>query len=71
MIDDRGPLDLTRRIDELEIRLETMDKVLETVTEENTNLKIIISKLQNEKLELQKDLYDKQYQLNIKNYERT
>jgi len=71
MIDDRGPLDLTRRIDELEIRLETMDKVLETVTEENTNLKIIISKLQNEKLELQKDLHDKQHQLNIKNYERT
>jgi len=71
MIDDRGSLDLTRRIDELEIRLETMDKVLETVTEENTNLKIIISKLQNEKLELQKDLHDKQHQLNIKNYERT
>jgi uncharacterized coiled-coil protein SlyX len=70
MIDDRGPLDLTRRIDELEIRLETMDKVLETVTEENTNLKIIISKLQSEKLELQKDLHDKQHQLNIKNYER-
>jgi uncharacterized coiled-coil protein SlyX len=70
MIDDRGPLDLTRRIDELEIRLETMDKVLETVTEENTNLKIIISKLQSEKLELQKDLHDNQHQLNIKNYER-
>lgn len=70
MIDDRGRLDLTRRIDELEIRLETMDKVLETVTEENTNLKIIISKLQSEKLELQKDLHDNQHQLNIKNYER-
>lgn len=70
MIDDRGPLDLTRQIDELTIRLETMTKVLETMTEENTNLKVIISKLQDEKLELQKDLHDKQHQLNIKNYER-
>ena len=70
MIDDRGPLDLTRQIDEPTIRLETMTKVLETMTEENTNLKVIISKLQDEKLELQKDLHDKQHQLNIKNYER-
>ena len=70
MIDDRGPLDLTRRIDELEIRLETMDKVLETVTEENTNLKIIISRLQDDKLEIQKKLHDTQHQLNILEYQK-
>ena len=68
MTDDRGELDLTRQIDELTIRLETMTKVLETFTEENANLKIIISKLQEEKLELQKQLHDAQYERNIREY---
>jgi len=70
MIDDRGPLDLTKQIDELTIRLETMTKVLETMTEENTNLKIIISRLQDDKLEIQKKLHDTQHQLNILEYQK-
>jgi regulator of replication initiation timing len=68
MKDDRGELDLTRQIDELTIRLDTMTKVLETLTEENANLKVIISKLQEEKLELQKQLHDAQYERNIREY---
>ena len=69
MIDDRGELDLTRQIDELTIKLETTTKVLETLTEENANLKVIISKLQEEKLTLQKQLHDTQYERNIRDYE--
>lgn len=69
MNDDRGELDLTRQIDELTIKLETMTKVLENLTEENANLKVIISKLQDEKLEIQKQLHDKEYERNIRDYE--
>tara|TARA_Y100000004_G_C8952482_1_gene429237 strand:- start:2860 stop:3075 length:216 start_codon:yes stop_codon:yes gene_type:complete len=69
MNDDRGELDLTRQIDELTIRLDSTTKVLETLTEENANLKIIISKLQEEKLTLQKQLHDTQHQLNILEYQ--
>ena len=69
MTDDRGELDLTRQIDELTIKLDTMTKVLETLTEENANFKVIISKLQEEKLELQKQLHDAQYERNIRDYE--
>ena len=70
MNDDRGELDLTRQIDELTIRLDSTTKVLETLTEENANLKIIISKLQEEKLTLQKQLHDTQHQLNILEYQK-
>ncbi len=69
MKDDRGELDLTRQIDELTIRLDSTTKVLETLNEENANLKVIISKLQEEKLELQKQLHDAQYERNIREYE--
>lgn len=69
MKDDRGELDLTRQIDELTIRLDSTTKVLETLTEENANLKVIISKLQEEKLEIQKQLHDAQYERNIREYE--
>lgn len=68
MTDDRGELDLTRQIDELTIRIDGCNKTLEMMTEENANLKIIISKLQEEKLELQKQLHDAQYERNIREY---
>lgn len=69
MTDDRGELDLTRQIDELTIRIDGCNKTLEMMTEENANLKVIISKLQEEKLELQKQLHDTQHQLNILEYQ--
>lgn len=49
MNDDRGELDLTKLIDDLEIRLAGMTKVLETTLEENSNLKVIIARLQEER----------------------
>lgn len=70
MKDDRGEMDLERRIDELTIRLDGCNKTLEIMTEENANLKVIISKLQEEKLTLQKQLHDTQHQLNILEYQK-
>ena len=68
MTDDRGELDLTRQIDDLSIQLEQYNKTLEIMNEENANLKIIISQLQEEKLNLQKEIHDLQYQRNIRDY---
>ncbi len=64
----RGPLDLEVRIENLQDSLIEHEKTLEKQIEENSNLKTIISKLQDEKLDMQKELADLQYQLNIKNY---
>jgi len=69
MSEDRGEHDLTRQIDDLSIRLEQYNKTLEIMNEENANLKVIISQLQEEKLELQKQLHDTQHQLNILEYQ--
>tara|TARA_R110002020_G_scaffold132220_4_gene295364 strand:+ start:1591 stop:1818 length:228 start_codon:yes stop_codon:yes gene_type:complete len=68
MTDDRGELDLTRQIDDLSIQLEQYNKTLEIMNEENANLKVIISQLQEEKLNLQKEIHDLQYQRNIRDY---
>lgn len=68
MKDDRGEMDLERRIDELTIRLDGCNKTLEIMTEENSNLKVIIERIKEEKLELQKQLADTQHQLNILEY---
>lgn len=68
MSEDRGELDLTRQIDDLSIKLEQYNKTLEIMNEENANLKVIISQLQEEKLELQKQIHDLQYQRNVRDY---
>lgn len=48
-----------------------LELTLANSMEEVANLKTIISRLQDEKLELQKENADLHHQLNIKNYERT
>ncbi len=68
MNEDRGEHDLTRQIDDLSIRLEQYNKTLEIMNEENANLKVIISRLQDDKLELQKQIHDLQYQRNVRDY---
>ena len=47
-----------------------LELTLANSMEEVANLKTIISRLQDEKLELQKENADLHHQLNIKNYER-
>jgi predicted RNase H-like nuclease (RuvC/YqgF family) len=66
----RGPLDLEVRIDELHEKLINHEKVLQTTLEENGNLKTLISRLQDEKLEMQKQLADLHYQHNIEMFNR-
>ena len=71
MIDKhRGPLDLEMRIERLQNDLINHEKVLQNTMEENGNLKTIISKLQDEKLEMQKQLADLHYQHNIEMFNR-
>jgi predicted RNase H-like nuclease (RuvC/YqgF family) len=71
MIDKhRGPLDLEVRIERLQNDLINHEKVLQNTMEENGNLKTIISKLQDEKLEMQKQLADLHYQHNIEMFNR-
>ena len=64
----RGPLDLEIRIEKLHEQLIQHEKVLQSTMEENGNLKTIISRLQDEKLEMQKQLGDLQHQLNVEKY---
>lgn len=64
----RGPLDLEVRIEKLNEQLINHEKVLQSTMEENGNLKTIISRLQDEKLEMQKQLGDLQHQLNVEKY---
>ena len=64
----RGDLDLEVRIDELHDQLINHERVLQNTLEENGNLKTLISKLQDEKLEMQKQLSDLQYQKNVRDY---
>lgn len=64
----RGPLDLEMRIEKLHEQLIQHEKVLQSTMEENGNLKTIISRLQDEKLEMQKQLGDLQHQLNVEKY---
>ena len=64
----RGDLDLEVRIDELHEKLIQHEKALQSTMEENGNLKTLISRLQDEKLEMQKQLSDLQYQKNVRDY---
>ena len=80
--DHRGDLDLEVRIEKLQqeilkknsllkekkLILTQHENALKSIIEENSNLKVIISKLQDEKLELQKTVADLQHQQNIKEY---
>lgn len=61
----RGNLDLEVRIEKLQEQLINHEKVLQNTMEENGNLKTIISRMQDEKLEMQKQLADLHYQHNI------
>ena len=70
MTNHRGPLDLEVRIERLQNDLINHEKVLQNTMEENGNLKTIISKLQDEKLEMQKQLADLHYQHNIEMFNR-
>ena len=64
----RGDLDLEVKIDELHDQLINHERVLQNTLEENGNLKTLISKLQDEKLEMQKQLADLNYQKNVRDY---
>ena len=64
----RGDLDLEVKIDELHDQLINHERVLQNTLEENGNLKTLISKLQDEKLEMQKQLADLHYQKNVRDY---
>lgn len=80
--DYRGDLDLEVKIEKLQqeileknnllkekkLILTQHENALKSIIEENSNLKVIISKLQDEKLELQKTVADLQHQQNIKEY---
>lgn len=68
MTEHRGPLDLEVRIERLNEQLINHEKILQSTMEENGNLKTIISRLQDEKLEMQKQLGDLQHQLNVEKY---
>jgi len=68
MKEHRGPLDLELRIERLNQQLINHEKILQSTLEENKNLKTIISRLQDEKLEMQKQLGDLQHQLNVEKY---
>ena len=68
MTEHRGPLDLELRIERLNEQLINHEKILQSTMEENGNLKTIISRLQDEKLEMQKQLGDLQHQLNVEKY---
>ena len=71
MIDKhRGPLDLEMRIERLQNDLINHEKVLQNTMEENGNLKTLISRPQDEKLEMQKQLADLHYQHNIEMFNR-
>lgn len=64
----RGDLDLEVKIDELHEKLIQHEKALQSTMEENGNLKTIISRMQDEKLEMQKQLSDLQHQKNVRDY---
>ena len=68
MTEHRGDLDLEVRIERLQEQLINHEKILQSTMEENGNLKTIISRLQDEKLEMQKQLGDLQHQLNVEKY---
>ena len=70
MTNHRGPLDLEVRIERLQNDLINHEKVLQNTMEENGNLKTLISRLQDEKLEMQKQLADLHYQHNIEMFNR-
>jgi len=56
MTDDRGDLDLTRIIDEQTTKIDGLEKTLETIIEENNNLKIIFEREKQLRLEREKQL---------------
>lgn len=66
MTDDRGELDLEQQIENLKLKISGIEKVVEFSMEENSNLRVIISQLQEEKTNLQKELDNTLYQLQIK-----
>jgi hypothetical protein len=70
MKETRGPLDLEVRIEKLQEALIEHEKILFNTMEENGNLKTLISRLQDEKLEMQKQLADLHYQHNIEMFNR-
>lgn len=69
MKDDRGELDLTRRIDTMQNQLNEYERLVDKYYEENTNLQTIISRIQEEKLELRKQLDQLLHERNIRDYE--
>lgn len=69
MKDDRGELDLTRRIDTMQDQLNEYERLVDKYYEENTNLQTIISRIQEEKLELRKQLDQLLHERNIRDYE--
>jgi len=69
MKDDRGELDLTRRIDTMQDQLNEYERLVDKYYEENTNLQTIISRIQEEKLELRKQLDQLLHERNIREYE--
>ena len=65
----RGDLDLEVRIDKLQDQLNEYEKLVGKYDEENGNLQVIISKLQEEKLELRKQLDQLLHKRNVRDYE--
>ncbi len=65
----RGDLDLEVRIDKLQDQLNEYEKLVGKYDEENKNLQVIISKLQEEKLELRKQLDQLLHERNVRDYE--
>jgi len=65
----RGDLDLEVRIDKLQDQLNEYERLVDKYYEENGNLQVIISKLQEEKLELRKQLDQLLHERNVRDYE--
>jgi len=56
IVETRGDLDLTRIIDEQTTKIDGLEKTLETIIEENNNLKIILEREKQLRLEREKQL---------------
>lgn len=68
-VETRGDLDLEVRIDKLQDQLNEYERLVDKYYEENGNLQVIISKLQEEKLELRKQLDQLLHERNVRDYE--